>query len=125
MKTIINTDNAPEAIGPYSQAVAANGILFISGQLPINPETGKIVQGGIKEQTAQSLANLQAILKKAGYTPANVVKCVCYLSEMSNFAQMNEVYATVFGSESPSRAAFAVKELPMSALVEIEAIAVL
>ena len=125
MKKIIHTDSAPKAIGPYSQGVVANGILFISGQLPVNPETGKIVSGGIKEQTAQSLANLQAILKEAGYTPANVVKCVCYLSEMSNFAQMNEVYAAVFGSESPSRAAFAVKELPMGALVEIEAIAVL
>jgi 2-iminobutanoate/2-iminopropanoate deaminase len=125
MKTIIHTNDAPKAIGPYSQAVAANGMLFISGQLPVNPETGKIVEGGIKEQTAQSLANLQAILKEAGYTPANVVKCVCYLSEMNNFAQMNEIYATVFGSESPARAAFAVKELPMGALVEIEAIAVL
>ncbi|MDR2557094.1 MAG: RidA family protein [Bacteroidales bacterium] len=125
MKTIIHTNSAPKAIGPYSQATAANGMLFISGQLPVDPQTGKIVQGGIKEQTAQSLANLQAILKEAGLAPANVVKCVCYLSEMSNFAQMNEVYAGVFGSDSPARAAFAVKELPMGALVEIEAIAIL
>ncbi|MDR1974600.1 MAG: Rid family detoxifying hydrolase [Bacteroidales bacterium] len=124
MKKTIHTDNAPKAIGPYSQATEANGMLFISGQLPVNPLTGKIIDGGIKEQTAQSLANLQSILKEADYTTLDVVKCVCYLSEISNFAAMNEVYSTVFGIESPARAAFAVKELPMGALVEIEAIAV-
>jgi 2-iminobutanoate/2-iminopropanoate deaminase len=124
MKKRINTDNAPKAIGPYSQAIEANGMLFISGQLPVNPEIGKIVEGGIKEQTEQVMKNMGAILKEAGCDYANVVKCTCLLSDMGNFAGMNEVYAKYFPENPPARAAFAVKELPLSVKVEIECIAV-
>ncbi len=124
MKTRINTENAPKAIGPYSQAIEANGILFISGQLPVNPEIGKIVEGGIKEQTEQVMKNMGAILKEAGCDYTNVVKCTCLLSDMGNFAGMNEVYGKYFPENPPARAAFAVKELPLSVMVEIECIAV-
>lgn len=123
-KTIISTGNAPGAIGPYSQACEVNGMLFISGQIPIDPKTGNIVEGGITEQTEQVLKNMGAILSAAGYTSKDVVKTTCLLADMSDFKAMNEMYARYFPSEPPARAAFAVKSLPVGALVEIEAIAV-
>lgn len=124
MKRIIETQNAPRAIGPYSQAVEANGILYISGQVPLNPETMKVVEGGIKEQTTQVLKNIGAILEAAGYSFSNVVKSTCLLSDMGNFAAMNEVYAGFYTENPPARAAFAVKDLPLGVLIEIETIAV-
>ncbi|MBR6774431.1 MAG: RidA family protein [Bacteroidales bacterium] len=123
MKKIIATKNAPGAIGPYSQAVEVNGMLFISGQIPINPETGNIVEGGIYEQTEQVMRNLEGILTEAGYTFDNVVKSTCLLSDMANFAAMNEVYGKRFAQNPPARAAFAVRTLPKEVLVEIEMIA--
>ena len=124
MKRIISTTAAPGAIGPYSQAVEANGTLYISGQVPIDPVTGKLVEGGITEQTTQALKNIRAILLAAGYTMDNVVKSTCLLSDMSDFKAMNEVYAQFYTSDQPARAAFAVKGLPLGALVEIETVAV-
>lgn len=124
MKKIINSPKAPKAIGPYSQAVEANGTLYISGQIPVDVNTGKFVEGGIKEQTEQVLKNVGYILEAAGYTYDNVVKTTCLLSDISDFAAMNEVYAQFYKTECPARAAFAVKALPMGALVEIETIAV-
>ena len=123
MKKVISTKNAPGAIGPYSQAIEANGMLFISGQIPINPETGNIVEGGIVEQTEQVMKNLEGILTEAGYTFDNVVKSTCLLSDMANFAAMNEIYGKRFAQNPPARAAFAVKTLPKEVLVEIEMIA--
>lgn len=124
MKKEINSKNAPGAIGPYSQAVQAGNMLFISGQLPINPANGEMPED-IKAQTRQSIANLRAILEEAGGSLDNVVKTTCLLADMSLFGPMNEVYAEEFKAIFPARAAFAVKELPKQALVEIEAIAVL
>ena len=123
MKKVIATKNAPGAIGPYSQAIEVNGMLFISGQIPINPETGDIVEGGIYEQTEQVMKNLEGILAEAGYTFDNVVKSTCLLSDMANFAAMNEVYGKRFAQNPPARAAFAVRTLPKEVLVEIEMIA--
>ena len=123
MKKVIATKNAPGAIGPYSQAIEVNGMLFISGQIPINPETGNIVEGGIYEQTEQVMKNLEGILTEAGYTFENVVKSTCLLSDMANFAAMNEVYGKRFAQNPPARAAFAVRTLPKEVLVEIEMIA--
>lgn len=122
MKKAIATTKAPGAIGPYSQAVEANGMVFISGQLPINPETG-LMPETVSEQTEQSMKNLQAILEAGGCTFDNVVKSTCYLADMSYFGEMNTVYAKYFTGDCPARAAFAVKELPKKALVEIEMIA--
>jgi 2-iminobutanoate/2-iminopropanoate deaminase len=124
MKQIINTTNAPAAIGPYSQAVETNGTLYISGQLPINPLVGKIEATDIASQTEQVFTNINAILKEAGYTFDNVVKSTVFLSEISDFAGMNEVYKKFYQINCPARSAFAVKDLPMGALVEIETIAV-
>lgn len=124
MKKVISTKNAPGAIGPYSQAIEANGMLFISGQIPIDPVTGNIVEGGIIEQTEQVMKNLNGILTEAGYTFDNVVKSTCLLSDMANFAAMNEIYGRCFTQNPPARAAFAVKTLPKEVLVEIEMIAV-
>lgn len=124
MKKIIHTNNAPKAIGPYSQAILSGNTLYISGQVPINPETGKIVEGGITEQTEQVMKNIEAILKEAGYSFSHVVKSTCLLSDMANFAGMNEVYGKYYSENPPARAAFAVKELPLSVMVEIETIAV-
>jgi 2-iminobutanoate/2-iminopropanoate deaminase len=124
VKKIINTENAPKAIGPYSQAVEANGMLFISGQIPLDPATGKFAEGGIKEQTEQVFKNIDAILTAAGYTFDDVVKSTCLLSDIGNFAAMNEVYSRFYTKDFPARAAFAVKDLPMGALIEIETIAV-
>ena len=120
MKNIIFTDKAPKAIGPYSQAVEINGMLFISGQIPIDPATSKIVEGGIKEQTEQVLKNIGAILAEAGYTFADVIKSTCLLSDMDNFAAMNEVYAKSFSEPFPVRTCIQAARLPMGASVEIE-----
>lgn len=124
MKRIISTTAAPGAIGPYSQAVEANGTIYISGQVAIDPATGKLVEGGITEQTTQVLKNIRAILTAAGYTVNDVVKSTCLLSDMSDFKAMNEVYARFYTADQPARAAFAVKGLPLGALIEIETVAV-
>jgi 2-iminobutanoate/2-iminopropanoate deaminase len=123
MKKIIHTENAPKAIGPYSQAIETNGMLFISGQIPVNPENGQIPET-IEAQTEQVMKNIEAILKEAGYGFENVVKSTCLLSDMTNFKAMNEVYGKYYAVNPPARAAFAVKALPMNVLVEIETIAV-
>lgn len=122
MKKVIATTAAPGAIGPYSQAIDAGAFVFASGQIPINPATGEIPVG-IKEQTAQSLANVKAILAEAGLTTDNVVKTTVYLADMADFAAMNEVYASVFTAPYPARSAVAVRELPKGVSVEIEVIA--
>ncbi len=124
MKKIIETKEAPGAIGPYSQATEANGMLFISGQVPIDPSTGKIVEGGIREQTEQVMKNIGAILSAAGYAFGDVVKSTCLLSDMENFSQMNEVYGKYYPENPPARAAYGVVKLPLGVLVEIETIAV-
>jgi 2-iminobutanoate/2-iminopropanoate deaminase len=123
MKKVIHTIQAPKAVGPYSQAIEANGILFISGQIPINPASGTIVEGGIKEQTHQVMKNIEAILSEAGYTFDDVVKSTCLLSDMDNFKAMNEVYGSYYLLNPPARAAFGVVKLPLGALIEIETIA--
>ena len=120
----ISTNNAPAAIGPYSQAIEANGFIYASGQLPINPATGAFPEGGRKEQTRQSLLNAQAILKEAGSDLNKVVKTTVLLADIADFAAMNEVYASFFEAPYPARSAFAVRDLPKGALVEIEMIAV-
>ena len=124
MKKIINIADAPKAVGPYSQAVEANGMLFISGQIPIDPAIGKIIEGGIKEQTEQVMKNIGVILKEAGYTYGDVVKSTCLLNDMDNFTAMNEVYAKFYPENPPARAAYGVVRLPLGALVEIETIAI-
>ncbi len=123
MKKAISTQNAPGAIGPYSQAIEANGFIYLSGQLPIVPATGAFPEGGIKEQTRQSLLNAQAILKEAGADLSNVVKTTVLLADIADFGAMNEVYAEFFSAPYPGRSAFAVRDLPKGALVEIEMIA--
>jgi 2-iminobutanoate/2-iminopropanoate deaminase len=123
MKKIIKTSDAPSAIGPYSQAVEKNNMLFISGQIPISPETGKLVGGDISDQTEQVMRNISAILNAAGYSFEEVVKSTCLLSDMADFKAMNEVYARYYTDNQPARAAFAVKDLPLGALIEIETIA--
>jgi 2-iminobutanoate/2-iminopropanoate deaminase len=123
MKRTISTEKAPKAIGPYSQAVETNGMLFISGQIPIDPSISKMIEGDIKEQTEQVLKNIGCILEAAGYGYENVVKCTCLLSDMDNFAAMNEVYGKYFAQNPPARAAYGVVKLPLGALIEIEAIA--
>ncbi len=123
MKKIIFTEKAPKAIGPYSQAIEINGTLYISGQVPVNPETGKMPEG-IKEQTEQVMKNIGAILDAAGYTFDNVVKSTCLLSNMDNFQAMNEVYGSYYKENPPARAAYGVVKLPLGAMIEIETIAV-
>jgi 2-iminobutanoate/2-iminopropanoate deaminase len=123
MKKIISTPDAPKAVGPYSQAVETNGMLFISGQIPIDPVIGKIVEGGIREQTEQVMKNIGVILKTAGYDYTDVVKSTCLLNDMDNFAAMNEVYARYYPENPPARAAYGVVRLPLGAMVEIETIA--
>ncbi len=120
----IHTDNAPAAIGPYSQAIEVNGFIYASGQLPVDPATGSFPEGGIKEQTRQSLTNVQSILKAAGTDLSHVVKTTVFLASMDDFAAMNEVYAELFSQPYPARSAVAVKQLPKGALVEIEVVAV-
>ena len=125
MSKVIHTEKAPAAIGPYSQAVAASGeFIFVSGQLPIDPETGKFAGDDIAAQTEQSLKNIRSILQAAGADLENVVKTTVLLENISDFAAMNEVYAQFFTKDCPARAAFEVAALPKGALVEIEAIAV-
>ncbi|AHF11595.1 RidA family protein [Barnesiella viscericola] len=123
MKQVIATTAAPEAIGPYSQAIEAAGMIFLSGQLPIDPATGTMPEG-IQAQTRQSFENIKAILAEAGCTVDHIVKTTVFLADMSLFGAMNEVYAQQFNGAFPARSAFAVKELPKQALVEIEVIAV-
>ena len=124
MKEEIRTEKAPGAIGPYSQAVKAGGLIFVSGQLPIDPKTGEM-PGDIQEQTRKSLENVKAILEEAGSSMLNVVKSTVYLADMSYFGPMNEIYGEFFkGGVYPARAAFAVKELPKGAKVEIEVVAI-
>ena len=124
MKKVIFTQNAPAAIGPYSQAIEANGMVFLSGQLPVNPATGDFPEGGIVEQTTQSFENIKSILAEAGLTTANIVKTTVFLADMALFGEMNAVYAKYFDGDFPARSAIAVKALPKGALVEIECIAV-
>jgi len=119
----INTKKAPAAIGPYSQAVCSGSLVFVSGQLPINPGTGEFAEGGIKELTRQSLLNMQNILAEAGTDLSHVLKTTVFLADMADFAAMNEVYAQFFSEPFPARSAVAVKTLPKGALVEIECIA--
>ncbi len=121
---VISTPHAPAAIGPYSQAIEVNGMLFCSGQIPIDPATGAFVEGGITEQTHQVFKNITQVLAAAGTDMSHVVKTTVFLSDMANFAAMNEVYAQYFAQPYPARSAVAVKELPKGALVEIEVLAV-
>lgn len=123
MKQVISTSQAPAAIGPYSQAIRVGDLLYTSGQIPINPATGSFVEGGIKEQTRQSLSNIKAILEEAGLTMAHVVKTTVFMADMNDFADMNAVYAEFFTEPYPARSAVAVKTLPKGALVEIEVVA--
>ena len=123
MKKVISTPKAPAAIGPYSQAIQVGNLIYTSGQIPINPATGQLVEGGIKEQTRQSLNNIQAILQEAGLTMASVVKTTVFMADMADFAEMNSVYAEFFTEPYPARSAVAVKTLPKNALVEIEVVA--
>lgn len=123
MKQVISTSQAPAAIGPYSQAIRVGNLIYTSGQIPINPATGSFVEGGIKEQTRQSLTNIKAILEEAGLTMAHVVKTTVFMADMNDFADMNAVYAEFFAEPYPARSAVAVKTLPKGALVEIEVVA--
>ena len=120
----LHTDKAPAAVGPYSQAIEGNGFIFASGQLPIDPSTNAFAEGGVKEQTRQSLTNARNVLAAAGVDLSHVVKTTVFLSDMDNFAAMNEVYAEFFKEPYPARSAIAVKALPKGALVEVECIAV-
>lgn len=123
MKKVISTDHAPKAIGPYSQAIEAGGFIYVSGQLPIDPATGNFASDEIKGQTRQSLENIKSILAEAGLTMSSVVKTTVLLADMSLFGAMNEVYEQYFYGDYPARCAFAVKQLPKDALVEIECVA--
>ena len=120
---VLKTDKAPAAIGPYSQAIEVNGMVFASGQIPLDPATGEVVAGGIKEQTRQALNNAREILRSAGLDLSNVVKTSVMLADIKYFGEMNEVYAEFFNEPFPARSAFAVKDLPKGALVEVECIA--
>ena len=120
---VISTTKAPAAIGPYSQAIKVGNLVYTSGQIPIDPATGVFVEGGIKEQTRQSLTNIKAILEEAGLTLSNVVKTTVFLADMNDFADMNAAYAEFFTKPYPARSAVAVKTLPKGALVEIEVVA--
>lgn len=120
---VISTTQAPAAIGPYSQAIQVGNLVYTSGQIPIDPATGSFAEGGIKEQTRQSLLNVKAILAEAGLTMADVVKTTVFMGDMSDFADMNAVYAEFFTEPYPARSAVAVKTLPKGAMVEIEVVA--
>ena len=119
----ISTKKAPAAIGPYSQAIQVGNLVYTSGQIPIDPATGAFAEGGIKEQTRQSLTNVKAILEEAGLSMSNVVKTTVFMADMGDFAEMNAVYAEFFSEPYPARSAVAVKTLPKGALVEIEVVA--
>ena len=123
MKKVIFTEKAPAAIGPYSQAIEANGIVFLSGQLPVDPATGEFAPGGVTEQTTQCFENIKSILAEAGLTTANIVKTTVFLADMNDFADMNAVYSEFFSEPYPARSAVAVKALPKAAMVEIEVVA--
>ena len=123
MKKVIATAKAPQAIGPYSQAIEANGLVFVSGQIPLVPETGAMIEGGIVEQTERVLKNLQAILAEAGLTMADAVKTTVYITNIADFAAVKEVYAKFFTGECPARVCVEVSNLPKGALVEIDVIA--
>ena len=120
---VISTKKAPAAIGPYSQAIQIGNLVYTSGQIPIDPATGVFVEGGIKEQTRQSLTNVKAILEEAGLSMSNVVKTTVFMADMNDFADMNGVYAEFFAEPFPARSAVAVKTLPKGALLEIEVVA--
>ncbi len=120
---VISTKKAPAAIGPYSQAIQVGNLVYTSGQIPIDPSTGAFVEGGIKEQTRQSLTNVKAILEEVGLSMNNVVKTTVFMADMNDFAEMNSIYAEFFSEPYPARSAIAVKTLPKGALVEIEVIA--
>lgn len=124
MKKQINTDHAPKAIGPYSQAIVANGMLYVSGQIPVNPETGEI-SSDISEQTKQSMENIKAILVEAGTNFSKVVRCGIFIKNMDDFVKINEVYGSYFQEPYPARATVEVSRLPKDVLVEIEAIALI
>ena len=124
MKKTIQTDKAPKAIGPYSQAIDVNNTLYVSGQVPIDPSTNEVVPGGIREQTVQVLKNISTILSAAGYNLSDVVKISCILTDMQNFADMNEVYATYFIKDFPARVTFQAVALPRKVMVEMDVIAV-
>ena len=120
---VLHSDLAPAAIGPYSQAIEINGFIFASGQIPIDPHTGKMVEGGVAEQTRQALINAAHVLEEAGLGLSSVVKTTVFLTDMADFAAMNEVYASFFKAPYPARSAVAVKALPKGALVEVECVA--
>jgi len=122
MKKIISTDKAPAAIGPYSQAVQFGNLLFVSGQIALDPKTGQLVEGGIETQTRQVLENLKAIIEGAGLTLQNVLKCSCFLNNMENFAKFNSVYDSYFKQSLPARETVEVARLPKDVLVEVSAI---
>lgn len=123
MKKVIYTPNAPEPIGPYSQALLVGNTLYCSGQIPVNPQTGLVVEGGIEEQTLQCIKNIEQVLCAAGCDFSNVVKTTCFLAEMSDFAKFNEIYSQYFVSK-PARSCVAVKQLPKNVLVEVEVLAI-
>ncbi len=123
MRGVISTSNAPAAIGPYSQAIQVGNLVYTSGQIPVNPQTGAIVEGGITEQTRQSLQNVEAILQAAGLTMGDVVKTTVFMADMNDFAAMNAVYSEFFSEPYPARSAVAVKTLPKAVMVEIEVVA--
>ena len=125
MKKVISATKAPAAIGPYSQAIQVGNLVYTSGQIPIDPATGQFAEGGIKNQTRQSLLNVKAILEEVGLTMGDVVKTTVFMADMNDFADMNAVYAEFFAEPYPARSAVAVKTLPKGALVEIEVIAML
>ncbi|NLY72166.1 MAG: RidA family protein [Tissierellia bacterium] len=118
----INTDKAPAAVGPYVQALEAGNFLYLSGALPVNPETGKLVEGSVEEQTKQIFKNIEAILNEAGYDKTSVIKHTVFLTDMADFQAMNGAYAEYYGDHKPTRSAFAVKALPLGAVLEIETI---
>ena len=124
MKKRIHTEAAPKAVGPYSQAIEKSGILFISGQIALDPVTGEMVEGDISDQTKQVLSNIDSILKAAGYHKDDIVKCTCLLDDIADFKEMNSMYAEYFDFEPPARAAYEVASLPLGAKIEIEAIAI-
>ncbi|WP_299734714.1 RidA family protein [uncultured Endozoicomonas sp.] len=124
MKSTIHTDQAPAAIGPYVQGTVFKDLIITSGQLPLDPQTMAFVEGGIKEQSYQALANLKAVIEQAGGSMASVLKTTCFLSDMENFAAFNEVYTEVFGTDAPpARSCIQAARLPKDALVEVEAMA--
>ena len=124
MKRVISTDKAPAAVGPYSQAIEVNGVLYVSGQIPLDPETKKLIEGGIEEQTIRVLKNIDAIIEAAGYTIENIVKTTCLLTDINNFQTMNNIYSKIFKEDPPARATYEVSNLPLGVLVEIECVAV-